>query len=167
MSISNTGYLAADSSKLPDKLSDYIELAVEDAKKCEADNRYDLYMNRWHDPGYHNPDDKCLVCLGGSVMAQTLEAPIDEDVRPGHYERAIRNKLYALDCVRLGNLHSAALMFKYCDYNEPTRLKLGEDETEKIEPIKTELARTYDRQQYRCSWEGILEAAKQLRAIGL
>ena len=61
---------------LPDSLSDLLEVGLRDLELCEQDDRYrvDIYMDNWHIPR----DGYCYVDLAGCVMAQTLNAPIDQ-----------------------------------------------------------------------------------------
>lgn len=55
----------------PDKLSDLIRLALDDLRKCEENPQYTINMHVWY---HHSPDNnRCMVCLAGSVMAQTLQ----------------------------------------------------------------------------------------------
>jgi hypothetical protein len=96
-------------SKLPDTLSGLLRVAVEDAKKCEADPRYELDMGVWHTP--KDGADVCLVCMAGAVMAQRLEvAPTaslglaDLDDGGEHF--------FAINAMRSGYLEEAASMLR-------------------------------------------------------
>lgn len=63
---------------LPDKLSDLLELAVRDVTKCEAEpKRFRLDMGNWHKPDAGR--GVCVVCMAGSIMAQTLGVPDSEE----------------------------------------------------------------------------------------
>lgn len=55
-------------------------------------------MLQWHTP---SGSDTCFVCLAGSVMAQTLNTPIDEDATPSMFPEEHR-KLSALNEFREG-----------------------------------------------------------------
>jgi hypothetical protein len=55
------------------KPSELLELAMNDLEKCEADPRYEISMESWHDPN----GEICKVCLAGAVMAQTCGLPIN------------------------------------------------------------------------------------------
>lgn len=60
----------------PDKLSDLIRLALGDLRKCEESPNYRINMIYWH---LNIPDEsRCIVCLAGSVMAQTLQFQTSE-----------------------------------------------------------------------------------------
>ena len=60
--------------KLPDKLSDLFTVALDDLQKCMADPRYSINMSCWMQ--WDTVTQKCEVCMGGAVMAQTLDIPI-------------------------------------------------------------------------------------------
>lgn len=89
---------------LPDKPSDLIELALSDLRKCEADPRYKIDMEVYHEASTMTC---CLVCLAGSVMAKTLECDPELDADPCDQELfsiADAQKLDALDNFRLGEV---------------------------------------------------------------
>lgn len=83
---------------LPDKPSDLIELALADLAAVEADGRYKVHMNMWHEPrsGF------CAVCFAGSVMAKTLGTNPGKCTAPIDYDENTRDKLVALDGFREG-----------------------------------------------------------------
>lgn len=85
-------------SKLPDKPSELCRVALADLAKCRQDPRYIIDMMQWHEP---YDEDHCVVCLAGSVMAQTFNVPIDEECRPNQFG-VDRRKLHALDEFREG-----------------------------------------------------------------
>jgi hypothetical protein len=102
------------SSKLPDKLSDGLILALQDLEKCEQDKNYVIEMSAWHrlinDPTVNDGGTTCEVCLAGVVMAQTLKVPFSFDGSPNTCEgitRETRGKLWALDHARVGNINAA------------------------------------------------------------
>ncbi len=81
-------------SKLPDKPSELIRVALADLRKCEEDPCYEINMAEWHAP--HG--GRCEVCLAGSVMAQSLGADPDCSHSPKQFsEGAFNLKLCALD----------------------------------------------------------------------
>lgn len=95
--------------KLPEKLSDLLELALNDLASVEADPLYLVEMNMWHQPLIRvTPDDPaCGVCLAGSVLARTLEVPIDV-ISDGREQSDYDNRrLDALDYLRVGNVPEA------------------------------------------------------------
>lgn len=61
---------------LPNTLSGLLELAVQDAQKCEAlPELYRLDMGQWHTP----EAGVCVICMAGAVIAQTLGVSHDAD----------------------------------------------------------------------------------------
>ena len=80
---------------LPDKLSDLLELALDDLETTEKDPRYMIDMGEWHTP----TNGKCMVCLAGAVMAQTIGVPLS-------YPIPVTNnpKFLALNQVRTGHV---------------------------------------------------------------
>lgn len=89
--------------KLPEKLSACILLALKDLEKTEKDKRY--YID--FDNDFHTPNGKCVVCFAGSVMAQTLKVPIEDEVGPANFSNHNANRLRALDAIRSGNIDLA------------------------------------------------------------
>lgn len=92
---------------LPDKPSELIRLALSDLKKCEEDDRYGINMGVWMKV---TGDGECLVCLAGSVMAQTLNTPWPSETA---YLRSVspcevagHEKLVALNRFRAGEIYS-------------------------------------------------------------
>lgn len=93
-------------SKLPDKPSALIRVALEDLEKCEKDPRYEINMGRWHErtlTDEDNPDSaKCAVCFAGVVVANRLGLTPDETFRFKAFDYETRSKLLALDEFRCG-----------------------------------------------------------------
>lgn len=85
-------------SKLPDKLSDLIELALSDLAKVERSKRYAVDMKFFHRP----KGGTCHVCFAGAVMAKTLGNPINQHVVPSINE--YHSQLIALDVLRHGHM---------------------------------------------------------------
>lgn len=100
-------------NKLPDKPSELIVVALNDLKKCEADNRYDVRMSAWHQPGFIYAADRksklpvCFVCLAGAAMAQTLQSGIRKDLVPTKFDNDTANKLRALNYFSQGCIYVA------------------------------------------------------------
>ena len=92
-------------SQLPEKLSELIRLSVSDAKKCEVNPHFVLDMRSWL--LYRSADDKCLICMAGAVMAQTLGDSQYVMRMPRDYSSEVRDKLYAINYARIGTLHDA------------------------------------------------------------
>jgi len=89
-----------EKSKLPSKPSDLIEVALKDLIKCEKSPKYKIDMDDWHSIDYGS--DICEVCLGGSVMAQTLETPIG--YASPDFVNEYSNSIKALDDFRRGSV---------------------------------------------------------------
>lgn len=102
--------------QLPNKMSDLIEVALEDLTKVEADQRYRVRMNDWHVPP-HSGETRCAVCFAGAVMAKSLDAAIASESFPDDYEEDTGRKLSALDQVRVGWV-SEALRIMHEDADE-------------------------------------------------
>jgi hypothetical protein len=91
---------------LPDKPSELILLALEDLEKTEKDYRYKIDMDVYHDRLVGN-GMICSVCLAGAVMAQRLSPDnTDRCLMPGYFNTKIRDKLYALNSFRQGEIYS-------------------------------------------------------------
>ncbi|MCZ6897657.1 MAG: hypothetical protein O7D95_02960 [Betaproteobacteria bacterium] len=88
------------------KLSQWVELALDDLKKVERSPKYSIDMGTWHEP-----NGTCAVCMAGSIMAKTLGADIELDVMPDDYSDKIRRALEAIDYIRVGNIMSAIKVF--------------------------------------------------------
>ena len=101
-----------DGTYLPDKPSDLLQLALDDLQKTENDDRYVINMDVWHDPG--PPDNKCRVCLAGSVMAQTLQGSPWLQLRPESFDDGkIDLQLCAIDHFREGDVTLALDILEY------------------------------------------------------
>ena len=87
-------------TKVPHEL---IRLAIADLEKTEKDPRYVIDMGEWHAP---QNDGVCAVCLAGSVMAQTLKAPINDFLEP-YDDRSNWHQYEALDWFRSGAIEEA------------------------------------------------------------
>lgn len=101
-------------SKLPDKPSELIRMAIDDLEKVEADTKYSVRMGVWHSPSL----DSCEVCLAGAVMAKTLETPVENFEYPTGFSATVHAKLGALDSFRSGHVIDAFVTLGYCDYDE-------------------------------------------------
>lgn len=158
--------MSKKTKKLPDKLSDLLELAVKDAKKIGKDPRYELDMsNNWH--MYIEDEKKCRVCLAGSVMACTLNVNPTETVYSYDFSLDTSDKLEALDRLRTGDLFFDLLseedephLFWKKDLKPQFDVKL-------VKKAKNLINRSFDSAKGRASWDAYLKAAKLLRKAGL
>lgn len=94
----------SDDSKLPDKPSDLIELALADLEKIEQDGRYEVDMSE----AFHEPiGGVCIVCFAGCVIAGTIGRSPGDEVYPRECGKSDNRKLYALDSFRCGHIAAA------------------------------------------------------------
>ena len=91
--------------ELPDKLSDLLEVGLEDLEKCQKDDNYFIDMGEWHKPW---PGGICAVCMAGSVMAKRLRTDSKYLVLyPASFDDDTANKLMAISHVSLGAIWAA------------------------------------------------------------
>ena len=94
-------------SKLPDKPSELIRVALKDIRACEASDKYLIDMCSWHARARPGFNLKCAVCFAGAVMAQTLGADPERDYHPSDFDGDTNSKMYALDRLRVGDVEGA------------------------------------------------------------
>lgn len=158
---------------LPNTLSGLLDLAVQDAQKCEAlPELYRLDMGRWHTP----EAGVCVICMAGAVIAQTLGVSHASDVRvwlnapcSAALEPA-RKQLLAINDMRLGDFEDAV---------KNLGLRLTERQEDACQSarqqIRLELPWEADDEDeengnapnMRAPWSTYLEAVAQLREVGL
>jgi len=109
-------------NKLPNNLSDLIDVAIADLKKCEKSKHYKIDMRDWH---MSDIDAICSVCLAGSVMAQTCNVSRMGNHEPYEFGEDIERKLLALDEIRAGCIYDAFLTIGFS--KEEIFQKLNED----------------------------------------
>lgn len=98
----------AKKTKLPDRPSALIRLALADLRAVEQLKSYEVDMGCYHLGQEKEIErDKCLVCFAGAVMARTLEVPKTRDADPDRFDRDTQDKLYALDHFRRGMIELA------------------------------------------------------------
>jgi hypothetical protein len=91
--------------ELPEKLSDLLNLALDDLGMVEADPKYKVVMIEWHSPSPSRTH--CQVCLAGAVMAKSLGVPPEALHAPADFAADVCDKLKALDALRLGTVELA------------------------------------------------------------
>lgn len=110
-------------TKLPKTLYKLLALAIDDIKRCIADENVSIDMDDW----LFRYDKECTVCLAGAVMLKSLDGKnyfkltdsedrkMDalDSIRQGDIESAVRS-LYShkLDCDELVELTDAALQIE-------------------------------------------------------
>ena len=81
------------------------------------DKRYESNMHYWHNREKFF-GAKCQVCLGGSILANTLKVPIDKTINVDKDEditEDLRNKLFAINYMRVGDFIEAyRILNNYC-----------------------------------------------------
>lgn len=137
------------SFSLPDKLSDLLDLALEDLEKAEADPDMRIDMATWYDREY--PEDRiapgiCSVCMAGTVLAQRANLPMGAVyIDPSDFSDEIRGKLYAINSLRMGYVYDAFcklglkipaeleyVYFVYSYEGNPTKFKRDMKEISKL-----------------------------------
>ncbi len=91
--------------KLAEKASDLIRDALADLKLCEASDDYVINMGHWHEP---NNQGQCMVCLAGSVLAQTFESDKNMPLVSapgGEFSEFNETRIYALNAFREGSVY--------------------------------------------------------------
>lgn len=136
--------------RLPEKLSDLIDLAVKDAKACENTPGVELHMWRYHEPG----GGQCAVCMAGAVMDQTMRAPRNEERLPEMYSEYNTDRLRAIDAVRGGRVLNALY---HLNIKKPPS----------VSDIAQLICYDYSGAAGRASWDTYTEAAQMLRERGL
>ena len=101
---------------LPNFLWELIELALEDLEEVEAmPDIYKVNMDRYHSKYNGRP---CNVCFAGAIIAKELKVPPTKSVSTPDFDLVTRNKLQALDRVRVYNIVTALELFYQNHYNE-------------------------------------------------
>jgi hypothetical protein len=143
--------------RLPDKLSDLLELAVADCLEVEAEGKHEFDMTVY----YERLNGHCAVCMAGAVMLRRL--PHEESaifVRTDNWGAKTQKKLQAIDDMRNGGFYAAAD-------------RLGLSQLGVLEAAKRLIDETYTNfdddwsKLGRAPWPIYLEAADMLREAGL
>ena len=93
--------------KLPEKLSDCIDVALKDLELVVGDPRYIVDFEEWHVPGGAQFNTQCTVCFAGSVMAKSLGIDPAKDMVPSDFGSHSQMRLRAIDDIRHGRLSAA------------------------------------------------------------
>ena len=92
--------------KPPSRLSDLIEMAIQDARSLDRDI-YEPNAREWHLP----TNGICMVCLTGAMIAQTMGEDPETDTEPkDYYEEGWTEALYALNEARSGEYGYALIV---------------------------------------------------------
>lgn len=90
-------------TRLPDKPSALILLALKDLAAVERSKEYMVNMGQWHRP---MSNGRCSVCLAGAVMSKSLKAKGSDYLFPSNFSTYKHAKLLALDYFREGEIQS-------------------------------------------------------------
>jgi len=96
----------------PSLPSHVLQLAMKDFEEVSLDDDYEIDMSRFHKPSAVH-DNKCSVCLAGSVMAKSLGVPIGFNASPDMFDEDTATKLKALDLLRTGHVGIALSFMGY------------------------------------------------------
>jgi len=80
--------------------------AIHDLELQEKQEGVRIDMNEWHDP-IRGGGGACHQCLAGSVMSRRLGADTDARTSPINYPDDVRDRLYALNLLRGGEVNAA------------------------------------------------------------
>lgn len=94
-------------AKPPAKMSEMVDLCIDDIKKVEASKGYAIRMSTWHSP---DSNGLCHVCAAGAIIAKTLKAPKDDGASPRLFP-AWTGALNAMDYMRSNELLYAIRAF--------------------------------------------------------
>jgi len=148
-------------TRLPKTLSGWLELAVQDAMKCEVDKNYKMDMQIWHGPLDSARNGPCHVCMAGAVIAKTCGAELNTDVLPDSFEGGdVEYGLHAIDKMRVGDFFRA---HDAIDLHQ----ELSHGQCAALEEIGELVLAGFDTRISRADWDTYLEAAKILKRHGL
>ena len=107
------------SAKLPNTLYGLLRVAIRDLLKVEKmKKKYVIEMGDWH-----TPNGKCAVCMAGAVMAANKMIPDAKYIGfPGcYFDDATARKFDAINFLRIGCVHDAAIELEIKDCTVPDR----------------------------------------------
>lgn len=116
--------------KLPEKLSDCVDVALKDLDLVVGDPRYTVNFGAWHIPVESQFSTQCAVCFAGSVMAKSFGADITRKMAPSDFDDHNRDRFGAIDEIRKGYL-SAALEYLEIESDLPD-MEVNEDDYSKF-----------------------------------
>ena len=142
---------------LPNKLSELIMVAVEDARKLDRKTYWP------HFASYHVAHPKhggCAVCDAGAVMAGTLGLDPTTTAMPVDFHDSVERKLLALDLARQGGYSAAIelIMDRDCEKGHED---LNEEDFEDSPYQDYE-----DWDEFECHLQHMEDIARQLNELG-
>ena len=155
---------------LPDMPSDLIDLALKDLDLCFNDNKYCVDMMFFHLK--FKEDEKCHVCLAGSVLAKSLNGNINRSITDGlfSFSDKIKNKIYGLNSLRIGDITEGveSMIPQDLFLQKQSQLLDLEDEFSCIELDFRVLENSVSfKKEYDRLVSNMKKIAKRLRGIGL
>jgi hypothetical protein len=143
--------------RLPDKLSDLLELAVADCLEVEAEGKHEFDMTVY----YERLNGHCAVCMAGAVMLRRLPHNETADMlSTRQWGAETQRKLYAIDDMRTGGFENAAERLGL------SQLGVLEAAKRLIDEAYTDFDDNWSKRG-RAPWPIYLEAADMLRQAGL
>jgi hypothetical protein len=140
---------------LPDKLSDLLELAIDDCRKIKKLKSYKLDMYNFH---FMKRDKKCHVCMAGAVMACGLKAKRTQSYMPDDFDDDTCSKLEAINEMRVGDFSSASSrLFGEGEIPPTLALKLSDKVTNSM---------YLDKIPGRANWRVYRKCVTELRKAG-
>lgn len=120
-------YTDAQKEFLSCKPSRLIEIAIEDLKKCEKEDRYVIAMDQWVLPVLERDTKICYVCLAGAALVQHMNISYfdgtTKSVMPDHiyHARELTDRAHALNLIRSGHLIAALNHLGYDIFQERSK----------------------------------------------
>jgi hypothetical protein len=163
-------------TRLPNKLSALLRLAVKDSVAAEGSRKYFLDMGAWVMPGSLDRNDRegCAVCMAGACMVGALGLrPRAKGLSPGaevnrgRITWKDRERLLAINTLRDGSLNAALdhlhrSMLGVDRYRPPSAL-----ERRAMKQAASTIAAAYDHGNARATWPAYRTAANILESAGL
>ena len=84
---------------LPDTMTELLATAIADARSLDP-AAYHPYSSVWHAPDEEGP---CRVCLAGSLIAGTFQAPLTQSLSPYVFDERDSRKLVSINYMRSGH----------------------------------------------------------------
>jgi len=147
--------------RLPKTLHGLLKLAVEDAKKIEQMDGYELNMGEWHlGAGDEEPGRPCQVCMAGAVMVLELNMPKERSVEPGDMATSdYGRRMFAINSMRCGQFVNA--------YRQLHNAEPEGDNLRGLAGLQVTFQHLPMAVDGRFPWHVYLEAAEVLKEAGL
>lgn len=84
---------------LPDTMAELLATAIADARSLDP-AAYHPYSSVWHAPDDNGP---CRICLAGSLLAGTFQAPLNQSLSPYVVDESDSRKLVSINYMRTGH----------------------------------------------------------------